>query len=40
MSGYDCTALSKTFLSYHFLGMKFKAVPLRPEPPTASRHKS
>ena len=40
MSGFDCTAISKTFLSNYSLGMKSKADPLRPEPPTASRHKS
>jgi hypothetical protein len=38
MSGFDSTALSKTFLSCNFLGMKSKADPLCPGPPTASRH--
>ena len=38
MSGFDCTALSKTFLSNYSLGMSSKADPLCPGPPTASRH--
>ena len=38
MSGFDWTAFSIIFLSCHLLGMKSKADPSRPGPPTASRH--